>query len=1678
MAAVMLITSNLGALPSAGAAVASDGSCTAYDTSGALIMPGTYVTESMYGNYGYADANCVFSSYEDTTVQYYLTTGEDYVYVAPVSCGTDYKGDTVWGGETAYWSGGGYTVYDENCNGQYYSEVTEYNPCSTDSNGDWVFPGGTAYWSSDHGGGYTVYDSECYGTWYSDAGVSDTCGTDDYGSTIYKDAWGYSSDGSYSYGWWDSSCSFSADSSSTSDYYCDTTYEGDLECSYCYEDGVIDSYSCWNNDYSSYEDMDYDLYYIDSNGMYCMEYYNVSGALDGSSCWSDDSYDYSNDSWYDRYYDEWTCYDQYVDCGYGGECWCETCYDSNGNEVDDSCDEYINDDGSVVEWTSETVWENGLECTYSYQDDELYSLSCWDDTYDDTMDYGNYYIDSNGLFCSEWWNTSGSLDSKSCWEETGTAATTYDSWNDRYYNEWTCYNDTYDCGYGGECWCEACYDINGNEMENTCSDDSSSGTDCAWYDYDGNCTAFGTWAPHWSDQGYLEECMMDSTYAWYCQDQVDDGGLIDPVDYCTIDGDNNYVFPYEYAYWSDGSYTYYYDESCNSTYYPVVTSGDYCTIDDYGSYVYTYGWAYWYDGSYTEYDGNCNGTTYGSTTRISCGVEDNWGNDLYSGDWWYLDDGSYGYFDDNCEYHEEYNPDDDPWYSECVNEYDSSLGLECSTCTNNSGEVNSYSCWDNSNWNWESEYCDHYVDGDMLGMKCYDSSGTLRSLSEWEDYDDDLHYDCWDCDQWKDRYYENARCEYQEAWDDQWGYNFWCEVCTADSGRGQEIENTCEDNWEDDYWGTPAPGTSGGWTEYYVNSAGEDCTAYYDDWGNLEWEECSTVSEGYCTWVEQEAGWCEVCYTADGRIGSEMCDEGDGGVAAVVNERDAQDQFNEMQKSLRWLQNDVKEFSRFAKRLEHSQDDYERRVEYMLDDMEWLSSDGVDVSGLEALIAEMEADIDDMKDLGDEIEDLEGDFEDVVEEIEMTLSQASRDTNLTWEEMEVYWLMLRKGDTFQLLRDIYDMQINYYDMRGGYYEGFKEITKVVEQLEEAGVDIPNDLEDDFELAYDWFDEFNESWVDTEEEIAGVLEVIADAPDMDMDALLADDDLVWEVRDYYDWEVSFAWDDLSWARDSMNVFGWDNMLVWDAVEHGYRYMEDHFSEDWIKDEVSMIREEIEHLEDAFLILEYKVTDSNIQKKIDDVLDMVDGAYQMLDNIENQSYDDPYMTDNFWLDLDSLGQYIEPRVMKVMAHVEDNYDNLGLSGSEKDAVDKLLDMEIHDRGACYKCDRLDDIYAPDVVSVLDDFVHDDILNDFIQEITASVVEEVVRFMEENKVVEKIVEAVVANIEHFKAEKFEEGFADTMLENQGQVVEAIEAVDFDEVEQDADLRTEFMTLENMHEDFQAVPMPDPAIATTVAEYWDDVHGIVVAQPSLSELNDLIATGTGLYDQAVDATYEYHLDLVDVPGYFDDDYEDTWYAEPVFDGLGDRWNGYKDAEGNYTYEFGPSDTTLRAEALKMVLESAGHEGEDGGDYWYSSYEDKGHDLGLSLVDEDLTQPITRGETMRLIYELYPMDGADYSANPFGDVGTGDDWEPAVVLYEEGIITGQGDTGDADLYSNLNRAESAAVIQRAVQWEEGQEFLESDLLSYSQGPVLAEDGFSWGSFFASLGYLFKEFLSASVFMR
>lgn len=1184
-------------------------------------------------------------------------------------------------------------------------------------------------------------------------------------------------------------------------------------------------------------------------------------------------------------------------------------------------------------------------------------------------------------------------------------------------------------------------------------------------------------APEMSGSGTVNHSnswtSWDMSFGWYTMnftaqvsDDADGDGIADADDLCPNtwdssngDSDNDGIgdvcddyyngvdhagnaFPDDSCGWeaydsSDGSYTVVMDEPGFTIYYDWgYDVYDNCTWSDTvyydsgsgGSSGGSYGGCV--DFSHADYpDLSCSecSDSDGSITSWSC-----WSNDTTSGVWTT----------------EEFEKDGYDW---CSRSYDDGV-LQSESCTSYTSmgdgtriydsEVMEgvlmyceYSDWGYSCWG-ESEDERSFTDGDLECEEEYDSNGNVRNVWCSEDMGETD-------DEWKTRYEEGpTTCEeHNEARASDPNGGDWCMVCTTGDGELLEDYDTCafaldgdnddedEDEDEDDR------------DEEDEDDHDEEDDDDRDEEDEDDDDRDEEEYEEEC-W-EKEPG-CWECWAGPEFI-DYFCEDG-----SHEDDDDQDSDGGELEDELGWLEVDLRGFERLVKRIERVGDDHEEMKDWFEEDLDWREEEDLAPELLSDLIDEVEDAIEELEDLADEADEVQEEFEEVFEAMEDVIEDADSD------DSDAYWLFLKKGDRYRLYRDIFDGYTNIYEVGQHYMELQNESSRMIARIEQLGEDVPGDFEDELEDALDDFEDAKADYLATAAEAEAY---IAGLTDYSLSDILDDADYrsqLWDESEEL-WEV---WDDLNRDREMIWVVSEDTMFLWDAMHELYEMEGDIRSHDWILEEVQFIREDIATILDAILVVSNHVTDPVVLSKLGEVNDVAVRAELMLSNIEDEIESgnaDGDKMEELWDKMDQLGDYVEPRMEAVADHIEENWASWSLSDADREMIEFFLYMETGHHGDpeyipgetpgegpddCRRCDRLEETYDPETADQLKDLVQEDLVDELVQEITNSVMEAVMQHVEED-LADEILVSVMNNIDKFKHERFGDNFANELLENNNRVYEEMAAVEINANSAGLSVQAPMENLEALHMAFANMPMPDEDLATEVASFWDDAEAVVSANPTRSEVEDLVETGQALLADAEEAKYENKLGMKDVPGYFDADFDGTWYAEPVMEGLGVYWDGNSDINGHPTYEFAPGNATNRAEALKMVLSAFGYSEMAGAtaDQWWLGWQETARSAGLSIANEDPTQTISRGEVFQMIYELSGMDAPSTVSGVFPDVSIYDAHaNPAVALYNAGIVNGDGDTGNARLYDGLNRAEMAALVTRAATYVEEQEFLNTGL--------------------------------------
>ena len=169
------------------------------------------------------------------------------------------------------------------------------------------------------------------------------------------------------------------------------------------------------------------------------------------------------------------------------------------------------------------------------------------------------------------------------------------------------------------------------------------------------------------------------------------------------------------------------------------------------------------------------------------------------------------------------------------------------------------------------------------------------------------------------------------------------------------------------------------------------------------------------------------------------------------------------------------------------------------------------------------------------------------------------------------------------------------------------------------------------------------------------------------------------------------------------------------------------------------------------------------------------------------------------------------------------------------------------------------------------------------------------------------------------------------------------------------------------------------------------------------------------------------------------SWFGQYVYELLTTGVaQGYRDADGNLTGEFGPANPVTHAEIAKMALLAAGKPLSTGSprnrsarDDWSAPYVKTAENLGLSVFISslDVRTPATRGEVIQTVLEAFGVPLSDASASPYADLRLTHPHARAIAAATaSGIIF--GDTlrdgtpkGAVRPDEPVNRAEVAKII-------------------------------------------------------
>ncbi len=158
----------------------------------------------------------------------------------------------------------------------------------------------------------------------------------------------------------------------------------------------------------------------------------------------------------------------------------------------------------------------------------------------------------------------------------------------------------------------------------------------------------------------------------------------------------------------------------------------------------------------------------------------------------------------------------------------------------------------------------------------------------------------------------------------------------------------------------------------------------------------------------------------------------------------------------------------------------------------------------------------------------------------------------------------------------------------------------------------------------------------------------------------------------------------------------------------------------------------------------------------------------------------------------------------------------------------------------------------------------------------------------------------------------------------------------------------------------------------------------------------------------------LTDIVGHWaEDEINNLYYAEVI--------HGYGDGT------FGPDDPVTRFQLLKIILGAFDYEVED------EAYADYAYDIGiisnLDLWKNHPNDPVIRAEALKVILETSGLDEGTALTPNFADVDTVNDWFAVYSAFAkaQGISTGDAE-GNFNGSDNVSRAEVCALTVRVME--------------------------------------------------
>lgn len=465
------------------------------------------------------------------------------------------------------------------------------------------------------------------------------------------------------------------------------------------------------------------------------------------------------------------------------------------------------------------------------------------------------------------------------------------------------------------------------------------------------------------------------------------------------------------------------------------------------------------------------------------------------------------------------------------------------------------------------------------------------------------------------------------------------------------------------------------------------------------------------------------------------------------------------------------------------------------------------------------------------------------------------------------------------------------------------------------------------------------------------------------------------------------------------------------------------EEWQKEHNEFFAEnmklEIENLEEMLEMAKEmtgeleKVDDEKVADARDNLNILIEKAVGVLDQMKDLADEDiePEKFDQFWVVMEDISKAADEHMAVIMAYYEENQ-------KEFEELDEDLQEFITMEGE-HEAEKVDKEQFKDVYrTVLDEktlkqvanFVDKDVMEEVMRNISTKLMEELAPYIGEDAVKE-----ILGKIDIFGDK------GETLLANSSDVYDQIAKIDFTNASEN---------LKNLAEQTKNTLIVSE-LKDRFAAYWEKARYALenddkIAMPAIEKGISILLEKNAMLSVTGEEAYQFKdVQLA----------ENAWYFEPVIEMREEGIvSGYKDSAGELTGEFRPENNVTLGEVLKMTVEAAQLKITPVADetaHWavQAGYFSTAQMLGLEQILDlsNLNRSATREEVAVIVATVFGLDTSGEYQNVFPDYN-GNFGKYIQAVYEKGIFTGEGETGNFNASASINRASISKVISSALE--------------------------------------------------